>query len=250
MAESSARSLRSEAEGLLKAVEGWHVLSYYNQNPEHAVRVHDALHDLLARLSEIEQERDVLEESRRDLLANYASVRTAYEASVLAFSDLQRERTWKCKAQLTADPPQDCDWPSCGCDPYADKVLAALEEAAPGLFSIQRDNEQLRKALSSLQRERDEALRKSEIDQRQCDEMTSRAGELVQQLSDLQERHENLKTNEARVREHYLKRLADLQQQIRELVSTMRSATYHFWADRLEALISGGGRTREGQEQA
>jgi hypothetical protein len=36
---------------------------------------------------------------------------------------------WKCKAQPTADPPQDCDWPVCGCDPYADKVIAALEES-------------------------------------------------------------------------------------------------------------------------
>lgn len=36
---------------------------------------------------------------------------------------------WKCKAQRTADPPQDCDWPVCGCDPYADKVIAALQES-------------------------------------------------------------------------------------------------------------------------
>jgi hypothetical protein len=36
---------------------------------------------------------------------------------------------WKCKAQPTADPPQDCDWPTCGCDPYADKVVEALQES-------------------------------------------------------------------------------------------------------------------------
>jgi hypothetical protein len=36
---------------------------------------------------------------------------------------------WKCKAQRTADPPQDCDWPVCGCDPYADKVIEALQES-------------------------------------------------------------------------------------------------------------------------
>jgi hypothetical protein len=41
----------------------------------------------------------------------------------------EREVEWKCKAQRTADPPQDCDWPVCGCDPYADKVIAALEES-------------------------------------------------------------------------------------------------------------------------
>ena len=33
-----------------------------------------------------------------------------------------------CKAQPTADPPQDCDWPWCGCDPAADKVLEAIQE--------------------------------------------------------------------------------------------------------------------------
>jgi len=34
-----------------------------------------------------------------------------------------------CKAQRTADPPQDCDWPTCGCDPYADKVIESLQES-------------------------------------------------------------------------------------------------------------------------
>lgn len=34
-----------------------------------------------------------------------------------------------CKARASAsDPPQDCDWPFCGCDPRADKVLATLQE--------------------------------------------------------------------------------------------------------------------------
>jgi hypothetical protein len=35
----------------------------------------------------------------------------------------------KTRATATADPPQDCDWPCCGCDPYAEKVIAALEES-------------------------------------------------------------------------------------------------------------------------
>lgn len=38
------------------------------------------------------------------------------------------ETTIKCRANRTADPPQDCDWPWCGCDPAADKVIEALEE--------------------------------------------------------------------------------------------------------------------------
>lgn len=37
---------------------------------------------------------------------------------------------WKCKAIAYTGPgdPQDCDWPFCGCDPYADKVIEALQE--------------------------------------------------------------------------------------------------------------------------
>ena len=36
--------------------------------------------------------------------------------------------SWRCKAQRTADPPQDCDWPLCGCDDYANRVIAVLDE--------------------------------------------------------------------------------------------------------------------------
>jgi len=43
--------------------------------------------------------------------------------------------TWKCAARKQSLPePADCGWPTCGCDPHADKVIAALEEqghAAP-----------------------------------------------------------------------------------------------------------------------
>jgi ssDNA-binding Zn-finger/Zn-ribbon topoisomerase 1 len=39
-------------------------------------------------------------------------------------------KPWVCSARtINTDPPQDCDWPGCGCDPYANKVLEALEEA-------------------------------------------------------------------------------------------------------------------------
>ena len=40
--------------------------------------------------------------------------------------------TWNCKARaanMGANDPQDCDWPVCGCDPYADKVIEALQES-------------------------------------------------------------------------------------------------------------------------
>lgn len=34
-----------------------------------------------------------------------------------------------CKTRGAVDPPTDCDWPFCGCDPHADRVIAALEES-------------------------------------------------------------------------------------------------------------------------
>jgi hypothetical protein len=41
------------------------------------------------------------------------------------------EGVFKCKARsanMGANDPQECNWPLCGCDPYADKVVAALQE--------------------------------------------------------------------------------------------------------------------------
>lgn len=37
---------------------------------------------------------------------------------------------WKCGARQRHIGPeiQDCDWPVCGCDPYASKVLDAIDE--------------------------------------------------------------------------------------------------------------------------
>ncbi len=40
---------------------------------------------------------------------------------------------WQCGARKQGsaggNDPADCDWPFCGCDPYADKVLSAAEES-------------------------------------------------------------------------------------------------------------------------
>jgi hypothetical protein len=36
--------------------------------------------------------------------------------------------TCAARAAGKTDPPQDCDWPWCGCDPHADKVIAHLQE--------------------------------------------------------------------------------------------------------------------------
>jgi hypothetical protein len=42
------------------------------------------------------------------------------------------ERSWTCGARrqgsIGGNDPADCNWPICGCDPYADKVIEALLE--------------------------------------------------------------------------------------------------------------------------
>lgn len=48
--------------------------------------------------------------------------------SVMA-RQIERQSQWTCKAKRTADPPQDCNWPFCGCDPYANKVIDTIEES-------------------------------------------------------------------------------------------------------------------------
>lgn len=51
------------------------------------------------------------------------------------------EGQWTCKARSGGDPaePQDCDWPHCGCDPAASKVVSALIEEGWTKPSIWKD---------------------------------------------------------------------------------------------------------------
>lgn len=39
--------------------------------------------------------------------------------------------SWKCAADRSGgggNDPQDCDWPTCGCDPHANKVIETLQD--------------------------------------------------------------------------------------------------------------------------
>lgn len=37
---------------------------------------------------------------------------------------------WRCRARYSSLPdPQDCDWPQCGCDPVATRVLESISES-------------------------------------------------------------------------------------------------------------------------
>ena len=67
----------------------------------------------------------------RKLFASCATQANAAEivAALNAAETRAAQPQWACKANRTADPPLDCDWPTCGCDPYADKVIEALEES-------------------------------------------------------------------------------------------------------------------------
>lgn len=44
-----------------------------------------------------------------------------------------RDEKWTCAARkqgtVFGNDPADCDWPMCGCDPYANKVVEALQES-------------------------------------------------------------------------------------------------------------------------
>lgn len=48
---------------------------------------------------------------------------------------------WECKARKshTAFSPAECNWPFCGCDPYADKVMDALQESGIPLSNGTRE---------------------------------------------------------------------------------------------------------------
>lgn len=57
-----------------------------------------------------------------------ASLREIYARGLAHAKSFSNQQQWKCGANKAADPPQDCDWPLCGCDPHAEKVIAALQE--------------------------------------------------------------------------------------------------------------------------
>lgn len=58
--------------------------------------------------------------------------------------DFFRLMGWQCGADrsgVAGNHPEDCDWPFCGCDPYANQVLEAIEES--GLVINRRSTDAL-----------------------------------------------------------------------------------------------------------
>jgi len=66
-----------------------------------------------------------------------------------ALAKIASERPRKCAATISTDPPQDCDFPFCGCDPNVSKAMDILAECG---WLPHREADELR-------RERDEARR-------------------------------------------------------------------------------------------
>ena len=54
----------------------------------------------------------------------------------------EQPKYFECKARYSGtaggNPPQDCDWPMCGCDPVANRVLSSIHES--GLEIVKKDN--------------------------------------------------------------------------------------------------------------
>ena len=68
-------------------------------------------------------------------LIDWSAVITLYPVSLashLQAAGVLNLPTWCCRAQRTGvggGDPQDCNWPVCGCDPSASRVIEALEES-------------------------------------------------------------------------------------------------------------------------
>lgn len=60
--------------------------------------------------------------------------------------------TFTCKAKPTVDPPQDCGWPECGCDPGFEPVVKGLQEAG---WLIEAPTNMLRSAVAKVRAEMD-----------------------------------------------------------------------------------------------
>lgn len=70
----------------------------------------------------------------REFIAHWpgraAIVTTAEEAILFVIEAARPRPAWSCRVRAAGvtDPPQECNYPWCGCDPGADAVITALQE--------------------------------------------------------------------------------------------------------------------------
>lgn len=78
-------------------------------------------------------------------------IETLNEAIDTSITSKPPEAAFRCGARgsVGANLPQDCNWPICGCDPYAGKVIAALQECDL-LYERSGERRELIEALNNL----------------------------------------------------------------------------------------------------
>lgn len=61
---------------------------------------------------------------------NFGELRRLVSALEAAKFLLRHSPPWECMGRRQSLPePGECDWPTCGCDPHADKVITTLLES-------------------------------------------------------------------------------------------------------------------------
>jgi hypothetical protein len=83
-----------------------------------------------------------------DALADLASLRARV-------AEMEKERAWKCMADNKRDPPQDCDWPYCGCEPRAQEIVDELHSehgwlAPSEVAEMEREQEHARRVFAGV----------------------------------------------------------------------------------------------------
>jgi hypothetical protein len=72
-------------------------------------------------------------EENKDLGAFASEPGSREPSPTVSASGFDPSRSFSCAAREAGtaggNDPQDCDWPVCGCDPYANKVIEALDES-------------------------------------------------------------------------------------------------------------------------
>lgn len=116
-----------------------------------ATRLWVEVQDLDATVARLEGEKAALLAGVNGLdTANRRLTETAHIAIARA------DGSWVCGARrqrtVAGNDPTDCNWPTCGCDPYADKVISALEEAGV-LPSAANEREAMIEALREAERQ-------------------------------------------------------------------------------------------------
>lgn len=124
--------------GLLRFTDGTTDACYACSSPKDVLRARQDEH-----LNELAELRAKLAEATAPQHQAFATLdallereREAGSQRIIACGDggtaCEETPGWECAARRATrgpNPPAECNWPVCGCDPYANKVIEALEES-------------------------------------------------------------------------------------------------------------------------